>query len=150
MTRLRHADPKPTTQRLPSPKLTAQPRLLRQLLRDPQPALDELAETAGPVCGFWTGNLQLSEPADRPDLHPVRNQQITMTRYWYLWLGAAAVLFAVGWLPLIFDDPDNASDFSFGGWYVWVLTWLGAIITGGIGVILAGLRLTIRHRMRLA
>jgi hypothetical protein len=102
------------------------------------------------VSGFWTGNLQLSEPADGPDLHPVRDHQITMTRYWYLWLGAATVLFAVGWLPLIFDDPDNAGDLSFGGWYVWVLSWFGAIITGGIGVILAGLRLTIRHRTRLA
>ena len=102
------------------------------------------------VSGFWTGNLQLSEPLDAPDLHPVRDHQSNMTRYWYLWLGAAAVLFAVGWLPLIFDDPDNASDFSFGGWYVWVLSWFGAIITGSIGVILAGLRLTIRHRTRLA
>lgn len=58
--------------------------------------------------GFWTGNLQLSEPTDGPDLRPVRDHQITMTRYWYLWLGAAAVLFAVGWLPLIFDDGPNA------------------------------------------
>jgi hypothetical protein len=99
------------------------------------------------VSGFWTGNLQLSESTDGPDLRPVRDQQITMTRYWYLWLGAAAVLFAVGWLPLIFDDPN---DLTSGGWFIWVLTWLGAIITGGIGVILVGLRLTIRHRTRLA
>lgn len=68
-----------------------------------------------------------------------------MTGYWYLWLGGAALLFAAGWLPLIFGDPD---DVSFGGWLVWVLTWLGSIIAGGIGLILAGLRLTIRHRTR--
>jgi hypothetical protein len=102
------------------------------------------------VSGFWTGNLQLSEPSDGPNLHPVRDQQITLTRYWYVWLGAATALFAAGWLPLIFDDPDNSSDFSFGGWYVWVLSWFGAIITGATGVILAGLRLTVRHRTRPA
>ena len=99
------------------------------------------------VSGFWTGNLQLSEPSDAPDLRPARDHQITMTRYWYLWLGAATALFAVGWLPLIFDDPN---DLTTGGWFIWVLTWLGAIVTGGIGVILAGLRLIVRHRTRLA
>jgi hypothetical protein len=101
------------------------------------------------VTGFWTGNLRLSEATDGPELRPVRDQQVAMTRYWYLWLGAAAALFALGWLPLIFDDPDNASDFSFGGWYTWVLSWFGAVVTGSVGVILAGLRFTIRHRTRL-
>ena len=98
------------------------------------------------VSGFWTGNLQLDEPSDRLELHAVRDQQVTMTRYWFVWLGVAAALFAIGWLPLIFDDPN---DLSFGGWFTWVLAWLGAIVTGGIGVILAGLRLTVRHRTRL-
>jgi hypothetical protein len=98
------------------------------------------------VSGFWTGNLQLSEATDGPELRPVRDQQVAMTRYWYLWLAAAAALFAIGWLPLIFDDPN---DLSFGGWLTWVLTWLAAIVIGGIGAILAGLRLTIRHRTRL-
>lgn len=99
------------------------------------------------ISGFWTGQLQLSVSADGPDLHPVRDHQIAMTRHWYLWLGGAVVLFAVGWLPLVFDDPD---DLSSGGWFVWALSWLGAIITGGVGAILAGLRLTIRHRTRPA
>lgn len=98
------------------------------------------------VSGFWTGNLQLSERLDRPDLSPVSQQQANMTRYWYFWLCAAAVLFAIGWLPLVFDDPNDPADFAFGGWYVWVLAWFGAIITGGIGAILAALRLVVRHR----
>lgn len=98
------------------------------------------------VSGFWTGNLQLSEPTDGPELRPVRDQQAAMTRYWFVWLGVAAALFAIGWLPLIFDDPN---DLSFGGWFTWVLTWLGAIVSGSIGLILAGLRLAVRHRTRL-
>lgn len=97
------------------------------------------------VSGFWTGNLQLSEAAPGPELHPVRARQNAMTRHWFVWLGVAALLFAAGWLPLIFDDPDNSGDLSFGGWYTWVLTWFGAMVTGGVGVILAGLRLTLRR-----
>lgn len=98
------------------------------------------------VSGFWTGNLQLSERVDGPDLSPVSQQQDNMTRYWYLWLCTAGALFAIGWLPLVFDDPNDPADFSFGGWYVWVLSWFGAIITGSIGAILAALRLVVRHR----
>lgn len=98
------------------------------------------------VSGFWTGNLRLSEPSDVPDLNPVRSQQIAMTRYWYVWLGAGATLFAIGWLPLLFDDP---SDLSSGGWLMWVVSWLAAMIAGAIGLILAALRVKVRHHTRL-
>ena len=95
------------------------------------------------ISGFWTGNLQLSEPTDQVQLQPVSNQQVTMTRYWYLWLACAAVLFGVGWIPLIAEGGDLTW-----GYFIWVFSWLGAIITGAIGVVLAGLRFTVRHHTR--
>lgn len=96
------------------------------------------------ISGFWTGNLQLSEPTDRIQLQPVSIQQVAMTRYWYVWLASAAVLFGVGWIPLIAEGGDLTW-----GYFIWVLSWLGAIITGAIGAVLAGLRFTVRHRTRL-
>jgi len=49
---------------LPSPKLAAQPGLLRRLLRDPQPVLDELGETVGPVCGLGFGPMRIAVVGD--------------------------------------------------------------------------------------
>ena len=95
------------------------------------------------VSGFWTGNLQLSEPSEAPDLRPVRHQQIIMTHYWFMWLAGAALLFAIGWIPLIAEGGDLTW-----GYFIWVLSWLGAIVTGAVGVILAGLRFTLRHHTR--
>ena len=95
------------------------------------------------VSGFWTGNLQLSAPSEAPDLQPVRQQQISMTHYWFLWLAGAALLFAIGWIPLIAEGGDLTW-----GYFIWVLSWLGAIVTGSIGIILAGLRFTLRHHTR--
>ena len=51
---------------LPSPKPMAQPGLLRGLLKDPQPVLDELAESIGPVCGLGFGPLRIAIVGD-PD-----------------------------------------------------------------------------------
>ena len=102
------------------------------------------------ISGFWTGNLQLSESSDAPDLHVVSRQQVDMTAHWFVWLGAAAALFAIGWLPLVFDDPDTSADFSFGGWYVWALSWFLAMISAGVGVILTILRFVVRHRTQPA
>ena len=48
----------------PSPKWTAQPGLLRRLLRDPQPVLDELAETVGPVCRLGVGPMRIAVVGD--------------------------------------------------------------------------------------
>lgn len=96
------------------------------------------------ISGFWTGNLQLSATQDEPELHPVGAQQIEMTSHWYAWLGGAAALFAVGWIPLIIEGDDLTW-----GWPIWVLGWLGAIVTGAVGLILLALRFVVRHRTRL-
>ena len=99
------------------------------------------------VSGLWTGNLQISSADDVPDLRLSPGRQAGMTRHWYVWLGVAVACFAVGWIPLVFDDPD---DLGGAGYFLWALSWLFAIVTGGIGVILAGLRVVVRHRTRLA
>ena len=110
------------------------------------------------ISGFWTGNLQLSSREDEPELAPVRRQQVDMTRRWYLWLVAAAALGAIGFLVLLIwpsVTPDNCTEFNpcwedTAAWATWILSWLAAIVTGGIGVILGGLRLLVRHRTRFA
>ena len=107
------------------------------------------------ISGFWTGNLQLSEAEDLLELHPVRRQQVDMTAKWHLWLVAAAVLFVVGLVTIasaeaLIDMTDEDNVFSGLAWIVWMLSWLGAMVTGGIGIILAGLHLIVRHRTRLA
>ena len=56
--------PSTTVRPLPTPKLAAQPGLLRRLLRDPQPVLDELAETVGPVCGLGFGPMRIAVVGD--------------------------------------------------------------------------------------
>ena len=107
------------------------------------------------ISGFWTGNLQLSEGEDAPELHPVRRQQVDMTAKWYLWLVAAAVLFVFGLATIAsadalidMDDEDNV--FAGLAWMTMIFSLLAAMVTGGIGIILAGLRFVIRHRTRLA
>jgi hypothetical protein len=95
------------------------------------------------ISGFWTGNLQVSASSATPDLQPARRHQINMTRFWFVWLTGAALLFGIGWIPLIAEGGDLTW-----GYFIWVLSWLGAIITGAVGVILGGLRLTLRHHTR--
>ncbi len=50
--------------RLPSPTVTAQVDLLRRLFSDPQPVLDELSETVGPVCGLGFGPVRMAVVGD--------------------------------------------------------------------------------------
>lgn len=50
--------------RLPRPELRRQPALLRRILNDPQPVLDELAERFGPVYGLGTGPVRMAVIGD--------------------------------------------------------------------------------------
>lgn len=101
------------------------------------------------ISGFWTGNLRLSDTGDEVRLHADGRLQMQsdLTRHWVWWIGVAAVCFALGWVPLIVDNPD---DLASSGYFIWVLSWLAAIITGGVGLVLACLRVVVRHRTRLA
>lgn len=51
---------------LPRPRRREQPRLVRRLLVDPQPVLDELRDTCGPVCGLGFGPVRIAVVGD-PD-----------------------------------------------------------------------------------
>ncbi len=46
--------------RLPHPPLHRQPALLRRLFKDPQPVLDELSATCGPICGLFGGPARMA------------------------------------------------------------------------------------------
>lgn len=45
---------------LPGPRPLAQPRLLRRLLREPVPVLDELHAAHGPICGLGAGPMRMA------------------------------------------------------------------------------------------
>lgn len=49
---------------LPHPPLRRQPGLLRRILKDPQPVLDELAGGYGPICGLGMGPVRMAIVGD--------------------------------------------------------------------------------------
>jgi len=109
------------------------------------------------ISGLWTANLQLSGLAGEPTLRVALRQQTVMTRWWYLWFVGATVLFAIGFGALMVmgdgqtaTGEDDLSVINGLAWFVWVLSWLGAIVSAGLGVILGTLRGVLRHRTRLA
>jgi hypothetical protein len=108
------------------------------------------------IGGLWTGNLVTSEGrAARLDLAP---RQASLTEHWYRWLMTAAGLGALGFLVLIIwpsVTPDNCTEASpcwedSLAWAAWILSWMSAFITAGIGVILGSLHFVVRHRTRPA
>ena len=109
------------------------------------------------ISGLWTANLQLSGLAGEPTLRVALRQQTVMTRWWYLWFVGATVLFAIGFGALMvmgdsetYTGEQDLSVINGLAWFVWVLSWLGAIVSTGLGVILGTLRGVLRHRTRLA
>jgi hypothetical protein len=95
----------------------------------------------------------------RRKLGAIRQQQIDLTARWYVWLGAAAVLFAFGCGvlvvagileggPLDCDDADGCLADSI-LWAASLFSWLAAIVTGGIGIIMGVLRWVVHHRAKL-
>lgn len=49
---------------LPAPPRRHQPALIRRILSDPAPVLDEVAERYGPMCGFGAGPLRMAVVGD--------------------------------------------------------------------------------------
>lgn len=74
-----------------------------------------------------------------------------MTMRWYLWFGAAVVLFAIGVGALVVlgdgktaTGEDDTSLLNGLAWFAWILSWFGAVISVGLGIVL-GTRV-LRHR----
>ena len=66
-----------------------------------------------------------------------------VTMRWYHWFVAAAVLFAIGLGALVVMDEsgttatgeDDTSLLNSLAWLAWILSWFGAIISVGMGVV---------------
>jgi hypothetical protein len=81
-----------------------------------------------------------------------------LTSTWYWWLVAAAALFAFGFVFPIFVFPEAAEStettsgdggvFGVVLWMTWWGMWFVALVSAGIGLLLALLRLVVRHRSR--
>ena len=106
---------------------------------------------------LWTGHLQLSGTADEPHLEPVRPQPADLTARWYLWLVAAPILFVIGLGALvILGDGQTATGEDDTGligslaYFAWILSWLGAVISTGMGIVFGAKRGFARHRTRPA
>ena len=109
------------------------------------------------VGGLWTGNLVTSRHKAEATI-PIAPRQSSLANRWYLWLSVAAALGAVGFIVLLVWPavvPDHCTETNpcwqdSAAWAAWILSWMAAFVTGGIGVLLGGLRLLVRHRTRLA
>jgi hypothetical protein len=110
------------------------------------------------IGGLWSGQLALSaERADRIHLEVPRR---SLTDGWYRWIIAGVVLGAAGMVTLVVWEhsgvvPDNCTEFDpcwqdSAAWATWILSWLAAMVTGGIGVLLGILRFVTRHHTRPA
>jgi hypothetical protein len=104
------------------------------------------------IGGMWTGNVVASQRPDVPRLEIARR---SMTTGWYRWLIAAAVLGAAGLGILLFwensgfvPDDCNLCWQDSAAWATWILSWMTAMVTAGIGVALGVLRLFGRHNAR--
>jgi len=111
------------------------------------------------ISGLWSGNLQFSTATRRdPRLVVARRNQRTLTRRWYLWLVGAAGLFGFGLLfPLLVFNEDTTNTVTSepgvlenllgaAGWIAWWGSWLAAVVTTGIGILLGVAHLFVRRR----
>lgn len=107
--------------------------------------------------GLWTGHLQLIGTPDQPHLQPDRPQPADLTTRWYRWLVAAAILFIIGLGALVVlgdgqtaTGDDDTSLIATLAYLAWILSWLGAVITTGVGIAFGAKRRVTRHLTRPA
>lgn len=110
------------------------------------------------VGGLWSGDLAISE--ERAEAIRLDAMRRSMTDTWYRWLVAAVALGVLGFATLVVwessgfvsDDCTEASPCWQGtvAWATWIISWLAAVVTGGIGIVLGALRLFARHHTRPA
>ena len=109
------------------------------------------------VGGLWTGNLVASRHKAETRI-PLAPRQSSLTERWYRWLITATALGAVGFIVLLVwpaVTPETCTESNpcwedTAAWAAWILSWMGALITGAIGLVLGSLRFVVRHRTRLA
>jgi len=109
------------------------------------------------IGGLWTGELTTSDAPDRPNLQVTRR---SITSTWWRWLAAAGALVVIGFVTLLVWEnsgivPDDCTEANpcwedSAAWATWILSWLAAMVTGGIGSVLGILHLRARHHTRLA
>jgi len=122
---------------LPGPTGLAQLRYLRRIFQDPQPVLDELRESYGPVCGLGFGPARLAIVGDPTALHELFATSTESFRWGHKFnvlgfvvgdgsmivsdgpdhkrrrasvQGAFSVRRLTGWIPTIVEQADVAID----------------------------------------
>ena len=109
------------------------------------------------IGGFWSGNLALSD--ERAEAIRLEATRRSMTNGWYRWLIAAVLILGVGLgmtaagEAAFETEQCTEANPCWEGTAVWaafVLSFLGAMVTGGIGVVLGLLRFASRHHTRPA
>ena len=101
--------------------------------------------------------LQPSGPADEANLQSLRPRTIDLTTRWYAWLVAAPVVFGIGLgaLAVLGDGQTASGDDGTGliagiAYLAWILSWLAAVISTGVGIVFGAERGLARHRTRPA
>ena len=109
------------------------------------------------IGGLWSGNLALTE--DRADSIQLVAARRSLTDGWYRWLIAAILLIGIGFgvagIAEAAFDTDRCTEANpcwegTVAWASFTVSLLGAMVTGGIGVVLGVLRLFTRHHTRPA
>ncbi len=107
--------------------------------------------------GLWTGNLVPSRNGADWTIQ-LEPRHRSLTERWYAWLITSIALGALGFIVLLAwpaVTPSSCTETNpcwqdTAAWATWIVSWMAAAVTGGIGLMLAALRLLVRHRTRLA
>jgi hypothetical protein len=106
------------------------------------------------ISGLWTANLAFTEKTAelRYDAMTFRRAN-AFEQKWWQWFGVSAAMFAIGIgaLFLLGDGEaatgeDDTSLLNSLAWLVWLLSWVGAIVSAALGIV----RGIGRHRTRSA
>ena len=89
---------------LPAPARRHQPGLIRRILADPTPVLDELAERYGPMCRFGAGPLRMAVIGDPAALRELFAMPTDHFRWGHKF---NALGFVVGNESMIVSDGDD-------------------------------------------
>ena len=91
---------------LPAPPKRRQPGLIRRILSDPAPVLDEVADRYGPMCGFGAGPVRLAVVGDPAALRELFAMPTDHFRWGHKF---NALGFIVGKASMIVSDGDDHS-----------------------------------------